>query len=204
MQSSRRGFLKTTAAAGSALAASQTVVSRTALAQDDSKKLRLAAIGVGGSRGRYNRGGGIARDAAKHAKMVAVCDVDDLHTKEFNEVVWRQVEDVSRLSRDARQGKAASRDDRDAGSLARANRDRSPAQRLRRLLRETAHVDHRRRQTDPQSRGRNRSCLPSWHAAAKRQGLAFLKAIAMVQSGRLGKNVNAYIAIGGAPDGRPL
>ena len=45
MQSSRRGFLKATAA-GSALA-----VSTDALAQDDSKKLRLASIGVGGSRG---------------------------------------------------------------------------------------------------------------------------------------------------------
>ena len=30
--------------------------------------------------------------------------------------------------------------------------------------------------------------------------LRFLKAIAIVQSGRLGKNVNAYVAIGGAPD----
>ena len=78
MQSSRRGFLKATAA-GSALA-----VSTDALAQDDSKKLRLASIGVGGSRGRYSRGGSIARDAARYANMVAVCDVDDVHTAEFN------------------------------------------------------------------------------------------------------------------------
>jgi predicted dehydrogenase len=32
----------------------------------------------------------------------------------------------------------------------------------------------------------------------------FLKAIAMVQSGRLGKNVNAYVAIGGAPGDGPF
>ena len=32
----------------------------------------------------------------------------------------------------------------------------------------------------------------------------FLTAIAMVQSGRLGDNVNAYVAIGGAPSGGPL
>ena len=78
MESSRRGFLKATAA-GSAL-----VVSTDAIAQDESKKLRLASIGVGGSRGRYSRGGSIARDAAKHANMVAVCDVDDVHAAEFN------------------------------------------------------------------------------------------------------------------------
>ena len=79
MQSTRRGFLKTTAAAGSALAVSQTALAQ----QDDSNKLRLAAIGVGGSRGAYSRGGSIARDAAKHANMIAVCDVDDLHAEQL-------------------------------------------------------------------------------------------------------------------------
>ena len=80
MSTSRRDFLKTTAAAGSIAA-----VASPAMAADEPKKLRLAAIGVGGSRGRYNRGGSIARGAAKFAEMVAVCDVDDLHTQEFNE-----------------------------------------------------------------------------------------------------------------------
>ena len=81
MQSTRRGFLQTTAAAGSALAVSQNAFGQ----QDDSSKLRLASIGVGGSRGAYSRGGSIARDAAKYANMVAVCDVDDLHAEEFNQ-----------------------------------------------------------------------------------------------------------------------
>ena len=67
-------------AAGSALAVSQTALAQ----QDDSNKLRLAAIGIGGSRGAYSRGGSIARDAAKHANMVAVCDVDKVHMDEFN------------------------------------------------------------------------------------------------------------------------
>ena len=79
MKPTRRGFLKT-AAAGSAVAACAP-----AIAQSDSKKLRLGSIGVGGSRGRFKRGGQIARDAARYANMVAVCDVDDLHTKEFND-----------------------------------------------------------------------------------------------------------------------
>ena len=73
-------FLKTSAAAGSLLDGTTAAV-----AADDSSKLTQAAIGVGGSRGWYSQGDSIARNAAKHAKMIAVCDVDDLHTKEFND-----------------------------------------------------------------------------------------------------------------------
>ncbi|MEM0926690.1 MAG: twin-arginine translocation signal domain-containing protein [Planctomycetota bacterium] len=58
MSSTRRRFLKTTAAA-SAFAAG-VPLSQSSFAQDAADKLRLAAIGVGGSRGRYNRGGSIA------------------------------------------------------------------------------------------------------------------------------------------------
>lgn len=78
--STRRGFLKATAAASSALA-----LSSAAQAADEGQKRTVAAIGVGGSRGRYSRGGGIARQAAQFGRMIAVCDIDDLHTKEFNE-----------------------------------------------------------------------------------------------------------------------
>ena len=78
MASTRRGFIKATAV-GSALA-----VSHDGFGQSESKKLRLAAVGVGGPRGRYNRGGSIARDAAKYAEMVAICDVDDVHSEAFN------------------------------------------------------------------------------------------------------------------------
>lgn len=55
------------------------------MAASDSARPTLAAIGVGGSRGRYNQGRGIARAAANHADMIAVCDVDDLHNQEFND-----------------------------------------------------------------------------------------------------------------------
>ena len=86
MTTTRRHFMKT-AAAGSALGAygSGLLDPSDVVAQESSSKLRLAAIGVGGSRGRYNRGGSIARGAAKFANMIAVCDVDDLHTEEFNQ-----------------------------------------------------------------------------------------------------------------------
>lgn len=84
MQPSRRGFLKTSALAGAVAGSTMTATSKL-MAAEETKKLRLAAIGVGGSRGRYNRGGSIANDAAKYATMVAVCDVDDLHTEEFSQ-----------------------------------------------------------------------------------------------------------------------
>ena len=50
-------------------------------AQAINSKPTVAAIGVGGSRGVYSRGGEIARNAAKFGKMIACCDVDDLHTR---------------------------------------------------------------------------------------------------------------------------
>jgi len=85
MESSRRGFLQASAA-GSALAVSGKAIGQAGSDKSEGqKKLRLASVGVGGSRGRYNRGGSIARDAARYAEMVAVCDVDDLHAEEFNQ-----------------------------------------------------------------------------------------------------------------------
>ena len=79
----RRDFLKTTAAATAGLTTG-IWAERIAAAQESKSKPRVAAIGVGGSRGRYNQGGGIARNAAKFGEMIAVCDVDDRHTAEFN------------------------------------------------------------------------------------------------------------------------
>ena len=80
----RRQFLQT-ALATTTLAGTPIVFSgRAFTAQDINSKPTVAAIGVGGSRGRYNRGGQIAHNAAKFGKMIACCDVDDLHTAEFN------------------------------------------------------------------------------------------------------------------------
>ncbi|MDB4766788.1 Gfo/Idh/MocA family oxidoreductase [bacterium] len=58
--------------------------SSSARAEDANSKLTIAAIGVGGSRGRYNQGRAIANQAAKLGQMIAVCDVDQLHNDEFN------------------------------------------------------------------------------------------------------------------------
>ncbi len=202
MQSSRRGFLKTTAAAGSAIAVSQTGISPTVGADDDNK-LRLAAIGVGGSRGRYNRGGQVAREASKFANMIAVCDVDDLHTKEFNESfggklnTYRDYREM--LEKEKPQvvtigtpdhwhvpiAIAALRSGADVYCEKPLTLTIDEGKQIRKVVEETGRVF----QVGTQQRSTKDK---------------FLTAIAIVQSGRLGKNVNAYVAIGGAPNGGPF
>lgn len=80
----RRDFLKTASLTGLAAATPYFWSCRSARAADENSKLTIAAIGVGGSRGRYNQGRGIANAASHLGQMIAVCDVDDLHNQEFN------------------------------------------------------------------------------------------------------------------------
>ena len=202
MKPSRRGFLQATAAAGSALAVSQAAVAQDA-AQDDSSKLRLAAIGVGGSRGRFNQGGNIARAASKYAKMVAVCDVFDLHAKEFNESfggklnTYRDYREM--LEKEKPQvvtigtpdhwhvpiAIAALRSGADVYCEKPLTLTIDEGKQIRKVVEETGRVF----QVGTQQRSTKDK---------------FLTAIAIVQSGRLGNNVNAYVAIGGAPGGGPF
>ena len=58
---------------------------------DLNSKKTVAAIGVGGSRGRYNRGRAVAMQAAKLGEMIAVCDVDQVHNEEFNKKFERDL-----------------------------------------------------------------------------------------------------------------
>ncbi len=198
MPSTRRGFLKTTAAAGSVVA-----LSSNAIAQDDSQKLRLASVGVGGSRGRYNRGGQIAREAARFANMIAVCDVDDVHAREFNESfggklnTYRDYREM--LEKEKPQvvtigtpdhwhvpiSIAALRSGADVYCEKPLTLTIDEGKQLRKVVEETGRVF----QVGTQQRSTKDK---------------FLTAIAMVQSGRLGDNVNAYVAIGGGPGGGPF
>lgn len=197
MHSSRRGFLKTSAAAGSALAVSP------AIAQADSKKLRLASIGVGGSRGRYNRGGGIARDAARYANMVAVCDVDELHCQEFNKAFGGKLNTYTDYREMLKEEKpdvvtigtpdhwhvpiaiAALKSGADVYCEKPLTLTIDEGKQIRKVVEETGRVF----QVGTQQRSTKDK---------------FLTAVAMVHSGRLGKKVNAYVAIGGAPSGGPF
>ena len=196
MHPSRRGFLKTTAAT-SALAVSSSAVAA------DQQKLRLAAVGVGGSRGRYNRGGNIARGAARYANLVAVCDVDKLHCQEFNkdfggklneyndyrEMLAREKPDVVTIGTPdhwhAPIAIAALRAGADVYCEKPLTLTIDEGKQIRKVVEETGKVF----QVGTQQRS---------------DKSRFLTAIAMVQSGRLGNNVNAYVAIGGAPGDGPF
>jgi predicted dehydrogenase len=198
MQSTRRGFFKTSAAAGSALAVSHAV-----LAQEDNQKLRLAAVGVGGSRGAYSRGGSIARDAAKYANLIAVCDVDDLHAEEFNQSFGGKLNKYRDYREMLEKEKpqvvtigtpdhwhvpisiAALRAGADVYCEKPLTLTIDEGKQLRRVVEETGRVF----QVGTQQRS---------------SGNLFLTAIAIVQSGRLGDSVNAHIAIGGGPQGGPF
>ncbi|WP_145087462.1 Gfo/Idh/MocA family protein [Aureliella helgolandensis] len=199
----RRDFLKTSAA-GSAAVAATLWNARMSAAQEASNKPRIAAIGVGGSRGRYSQGGGIARRASKFGEMIAVCDVDDLHTAEFNKDfgdklgMYRDYRDL--LSKEKPDVVTIGTPDHWHVPIAiaalRAGSDvycEKPltltideGKQICQVVKETGRVF----QVGTQQRSQDNS--------------RFLKAIAMVHSGRLGKNVNAYVAIGGAPTCEPI
>jgi len=203
MASSRRDFLQTTAA-GSALAVSGSTVAQAVQSPAvETKKLRLASIGVGGSRGRYNRGGSIARDAAKYAEMVAVCDVDDRHTAEFNKsfggklntyrdyrvMLAKEKPDVVTIGTPDHWhvpiAIAALRSGADVYCEKPLTLTIDEGKQIRKVVEETGRVF----QVGTQQRSSKDK---------------FLTAIAMVQGGYLGDNVNAFVAIGGAPGDGPF
>ena len=202
-KTTRRDFMKQSATAG-AIIATPTLWSRPARAQDANSRMTIASIGVGGSRGRYNRGGSIARGAAKLGQTIAVCDVDDRHTAEFNKSMGGKLN----MYRDYRE--LFEKEKPDLVTIGTPDHWHVPISiaalragcdvycekpltltiaegiLVRKVVEETGRVF----QVGTQQRSQD--------------SLRFLKAIAIVQSGRLGKNVNAYVAIGGAPSGGPF
>ena len=83
MRNSRRDFLKSSLLTGSALAVPFSIPTL-GVAQNDSGRRRMAAIGVGGSHGAWKQGTGDSIWASNYADIVAVCDADALHCDEFN------------------------------------------------------------------------------------------------------------------------
>ncbi len=199
----RRDFLKTSAVTTAGLATG-VWAQRMAVAQETKNKPRVAAIGVGGSRGRYNQGGSIARRAAKFGDMIAVCDVDDRHTTEFNkdfgdklnkyrdyrEMLSKEKPDVVTIGTPDHWhvpiAIAALRSGSDVYCEKPLTLTIDEGKQICKVVKETGRVF----QVGTQQRSQD--------------GSKFLKAVAMVQSGRLGKNVNAHVAIGGGPQCEPL
>lgn len=201
--SSRRKFLQDSAWLSAAVAA-PLLTGTKLFGKDANSRPKIAAIGVGGSRGRYNQGGNIARQAAKFGDMIAVCDVDDLHTAEFN----KDFDGKLGMYRDYR--KMLEKEKPDVVTIGTPDHWHVPIAiaalhagcdvycekpltltiaegfRIRDAVKETGRVF----QVGTQQRSEHK--------------LLFLQAIAIVRSGRLGDNVNAYVAIGGGYEEGPF
>lgn len=189
----RRTFLKT---AGASAALAPTIL-KSGFAQEATKR-SVASVGVGGSRGRYNRGGQVARAAGKLGRMIAVCDIDDLHAQQFSEAYggipkYRDYREM--LEKEKPDVVTIGTPDHShvpiAISALRAGADVYCEKPLTLTIEEGIHVRKVVEET-----GRVFQVGTQQRSENDRR---FLKAVALVQSGRLGKNVNAYVAIGGAP-----
>ena len=204
MNRSRRDFLKTTAVAGAAASVPYFWTTGSVRAQDTNNKRTVAAIGVGGSRGRYNRGGSVAQQAGKLGQMIAVCDVDSLHTAEFSakyggklteyvdyrELLEKEKPDVVTIGTPDHWhvpiAIAALRADCDVYCEKPLTLTIDEGKQVAKVVKETGKVF----QVGTQQRSEN--------------DRRFLDAVALIQGGYLGEKVNAFVAIGGAPGNGPF
>jgi len=199
MKSNRREFLKRSVAAG-AVASVPFTWSAGRARGDVNSEMTLAAIGVGGSRGAYSQGGWVAKSAAKHARMLAVCDVDSVHMDEFNkgfenklkkyvdyrELLEREKPDIVTIGTPDHWHVPIAIAALHAGCDVYCEKPLTltieEGFQVRDAVKETGRVF----QVGTQQRSQH--------------DLLFLKAIAIVKSGRLGRKVNAFAAIGGTPE----
>lgn len=204
MTLTRREFVGRSVALTAGLAIPYVWTNRRLHAQDANSRLRIAAIGVGGSRGRFNQGGAIARRAARFGDMVAVCDVDSLHMEEFNNTFQNKLQ----MYRDYRE--LLEKVKPDVVTIGTPDHWHVPIALA--ALQAGCHVYCEKPLTLTIAEGitlrkavqQSGRVFQVGTQQRSQDELRFLKAIAMVQSGRLGKNVKAYVAIGGAPSGGPF
>ena len=196
---SRRRFLQTTAAAA---AAPYFWSSRQLHAADANSQPTIAAIGVGGSRGRYNQGRAIANQAAKMGQMIAVCDVDQLHNEEFNasyDGKLNMYQDYRTLFENERP---------DVVTIGTPDHWHVPI--AIHALQHGADVYCEKpltltiKEGDLIRKAVEQTGRVFQVGTMQRSSKLFLYATAIVRSGRLGKNVVAHCGIDGAPDGGPF
>ncbi|MFO0791623.1 MAG: Gfo/Idh/MocA family oxidoreductase [Pirellulales bacterium] len=203
MHPSRREFFQRSAAAG-ALASVPYSWAYAKSESAKSDKLTVAAIGVGGSRGAFSQGTGIAMRASQFGRMIAVCDVDVVHAAEFNgkfdnklamysdyrKLLDREKPDIVTIGTPDHWhvpiAIAALRAGCDVYCEKPLTLTIDEGKQIVKAVKESGKIF----QVGTQQRSENEN--------------RFLKAIAIVKSGRLGKKVNAHVAIGGAPDGGPF
>jgi len=204
MSNNRRRFLKNTAAATAAVSVPLFWKRAEGARQDANDRKTVASVGVGGSRGRYNRGGSIAMQASKLGQTIAVCDVDALHNFQFNAKFNNQLQtfiDYREMLDNVRPdivtigtpdhwhvpiSIAALRAGADVYCEKPLTLTIEEGQRISQVVKETGKVF----QVGTQQR-----------SEYKRM---FLQAIAIVRGGYLGDNLQAHIAIGGAPAAGPF
>jgi predicted dehydrogenase len=175
-----------------------------ARAQDANSRPTLAAIGVGGSRGAYSQGAAIAHRAARHAQMIAVCDVDELHMSEFNRKFGGKLKQYA----DYRQ--LLEREKPDVVTIGTPDHWHVPIAVA--ALRSGCRVYCEKPLTLTIEEGftirdavkESGRVFQVGTQQRSEHDLLFLKAIAIVKSGRLGNNVKTVVAIGGGPVGGPF
>jgi myo-inositol 2-dehydrogenase / D-chiro-inositol 1-dehydrogenase len=204
METNRREFFKRTVAAG-ALAAVPIQFAqakgKSGIPKDDSRPT-VAAIGVGGSRGAFSRGREIAKQAAQHGRMIAVCDVDAVHAAEFNGSFDNKLAMYSdyRKMLEREQPHIVTIGTPDhwhvpiAISALRAGCDVYCEKPLTLTIEEGFRI-----RDEVKKSGRVFQVGTQQRSS---ESPMFKEAIAIVQSGRLGKKVNAIVAIGGTPPGK--
>ena len=200
----RRDFLKTAAAGTAAASIPYVWTSRTANAIGPNDQKTIACIGVGGSRGRHNRGGKVARKAKPLGRMIAVCDVDGLHTAEFNKEMGGELNEYT----DYR--KLFENENPDVVIIGTPDHWHVPIS--IRALRSGADVYCEKPLTLTIGEGEQIKQVVEETGRVfqvgtqqrSEMGRLFLIATAIVRSGRLGENVNAYVAVGGSKAGGPF
>jgi|GEM_PF-485248 len=242
MNTSRRDFLKTSAAATAAVSAPFIWTSKSGRAQQPDNRPTVACIAVGGPRGQYSRGRDIGEMAARYGRITAICDVDDTHCANFKEILAN--------GRPRRGGGRRGRGGEGAPEQTAQQAPATPTNPYNQVLAQIkSYRDYRELLEKEKPQIVTIGTPDHWHVpiavacmeagcdvycekpltltieegtvirdAVKRTGKVFqvgsqqrtafnqlfLKAIAVVQSGRLGKNIKTHIALGGGPTGGPF
>ena len=201
----RRSFVKGAAAAS--ITVPYLFTSIQAKAQSANEKLTIGSIGVGGSRGRYSRGGSIARGARGFGQTIAVCDVDQLHNEEYKADCAKKDMDISMYT-DYRE--MLEKEKPDVVTIGTPDHWHVPIAIA--ALRSGSHVYCEKPLTLTIDEGIQvckavKETGKTFQVGTQQRSendRRFLDAIAMVQLGMLGDDVRADVAIGGAPLGGPF
>ncbi|HEX5470649.1 MAG TPA: Gfo/Idh/MocA family oxidoreductase, partial [Lacipirellulaceae bacterium] len=204
MKTNRREFLKRSAAAGALAAIPYSLAQAKKVSHRRNSELRVASIGVGGVRCAFSRGGEIGMQASRLGHTIAVCDVDDLNAANFNGKFDNKLKMYSDyrklLEKERPQIVTIGTPDHwhvpIAISALRAGCDVYCEKPLTLTIEEGFRIRH-----EVEKSGR------VFQVGTQQRSVEmpmFLQAIAIVKSGRLGKKVNAHVAIGGSPTGGPF